>query len=111
MARYELSVPLAPELQAPLLDEMFIGHCEMVPREELGGMVEIQRIRDAMMADAMLQGADAKGQVVLVAGSGHTRDIGVPRLLQMTGAAPAQISSVALRGGRSGAPRSAPLRR
>jgi uncharacterized iron-regulated protein len=92
--RYELGSPLAPEFHTPLLDEMFFSHCEMVPREELGGMVEIQRVRDALMADAMLRGAEARGQVVLVAGTGHTRDIGVPRLLQMTGAAPAQIASV-----------------
>jgi uncharacterized iron-regulated protein len=94
VSRYELDVPLPPELQGPLLDEMFTSHCEMVPREELGGMVEIQRVRDAIMADAMLRGAEARGQVVLVAGTGHTRDVAVPRLLQMTGAAPEKIASV-----------------
>lgn len=94
VARFELDTPLANDLQAKLLDEMFVSHCEMVPREQLAGMVEIQRVRDAVMADAMLRGAQARGQAVLVAGTGHTRDIGVPRLLQMTGAAPAQIVSV-----------------
>jgi uncharacterized iron-regulated protein len=92
--RYALAQPLASELQGMWLDEMFASHCDMVPREQLGGMVEIQRIRDAVMADAMLRGADAREQAVLVAGTGHTRDVAVPRLLLMTGVAEAQIVSV-----------------
>jgi uncharacterized iron-regulated protein len=92
--RYGLAQPLDAELQSLWLDEMFASHCDMVPREQLGGMVEIQRIRDAVMADAMLRGAEAREQVVLVAGTGHTRDVAVPRLLQMTGIAEPQIVSV-----------------
>jgi uncharacterized iron-regulated protein len=92
--RYGLAQPLAPELQALWLDEMFASHCDMVPREQLGGMVEIQRIRDAVMADAMLHGTEQRDQVVLVAGTGHTRAVAVPRLLQMTGVPKAQIVSV-----------------
>jgi uncharacterized iron-regulated protein len=94
VTRYGLDQPLDGEIQAMWLDEMFASHCDMVPREQLGGMVEIQRIRDAVMADAMLRGAEAREQVVLVAGTGHTRDVAVPRLLLMTGATDAQILNV-----------------
>jgi uncharacterized iron-regulated protein len=94
VSRYGLDKPLDGELQAMWLDEMFASHCDMVPRDQLGGMVEIQRIRDAIMADAMLRGAEARGQVVLVAGTGHTRNVAVPRLLLMTGVTEAQIVSV-----------------
>lgn len=95
VARYGLAQPLDAELQALWLDEMFASHCDMVPREQLGGMVEIQRIRDAVMADAMLRGAELREQVVLVAGTGHTRDAAVPRLLQMADVPHAQIVNVA----------------
>jgi uncharacterized iron-regulated protein len=93
--RYGLAQPLDAELQSLWLDEMFASHCDMVPREQLGGMVEIQRIRDAVMADAMLRGVEAREQVVLVAGTGHTRNVAVPRLLQMRDVAQAQIVNVA----------------
>lgn len=83
VARFALAQPLAPELHAAWLDEMFASHCELVPREHLGGMVEIQRIRDARMADALLQGAAKQGRAILIAGGGHARRVGVPRLLHM----------------------------
>jgi uncharacterized iron-regulated protein len=96
VARHQLDQPLAAELFEALLDEMFVSHCEMVPRESLGGMVEIQRIRDAIMADALLRGAEAHGQAVLVAGTGHTRASGVPRLLQLAEVEGEAIVSVGL---------------
>jgi uncharacterized iron-regulated protein len=94
VARYGLDQPLAPELLDPLLDEMFASHCEQVPREHLQPMVEIQRIRDAVMADALLRGAEQRGKAVLVAGTGHTRASGVPRLLLMAGQDRAAILGV-----------------
>ncbi len=93
--RFGLGQPLAPDLQAALLDEMFAAHCDMVPREQLGPMVEIQRLRDARMADALLRGAEARGQAVLIAGSGHARrDWGVPRVLAELGVAADQVVSI-----------------
>ncbi|HVH98973.1 MAG TPA: ChaN family lipoprotein [Enhygromyxa sp.] len=85
VSRYGLDRPLPAELQEPLLDEMFASHCEQVPREHLAPMIEIQRIRDAVMADALLRGAEQQGRAVLVAGTGHTRASAVPRLLQLVG--------------------------
>jgi uncharacterized iron-regulated protein len=94
VARYGLDQPLAPELLEPQLDEMFASHCEQVPREHLTPMVEILRIRDAVMADALLRGAEDRGRAVLVAGTGHTRVSGVPRLLVMAGQDRAAILSI-----------------
>ena len=94
VARYGLDQPPPEATQAVLLDEMFVAHCEMVPREQLAPMVEIQRIRDARMADAMLAGAAEHGRAVLVAGTGHTRAIGVPQLLELGGVAPESIVSL-----------------
>ena len=94
VTRYGLDQPLPPELLEPQLDEMFASHCEMVPREHLAPMVEIQRIRDAVMAEALVQGAAAHGHAALVAGTGHTRASGVPRLLAQVGEAPASTLSV-----------------
>lgn len=91
--RFRLAEPLPAELQSAWLDEMFASHCEMVPREHLGGMVEIQRLRDARMADAMLRGAQAQGQAILVAGGGHARsDWGVPRSIRTVAAEGESIS-------------------
>jgi uncharacterized iron-regulated protein len=91
--RFGLAEPLPAELQSAWLDEMFASHCEMVPREHLGGMVEIQRLRDVRMADAMLRGAQAQGQAILVAGGGHARrDWGVPRLIRAVAAEGETIS-------------------
>ncbi|MCA9683401.1 MAG: ChaN family lipoprotein, partial [Myxococcales bacterium] len=81
VSRYALDQPLPTPLADKLLDEMFASHCEMVPREQLLPMVEIQRIRDARMAEALRSGAAAHGRAALVAGTGHTRTHGVPNLL------------------------------
>src|SRR5690606_29319488 len=94
VARYGLDQALAPELLGPQLDEMFASHCEMVPRESLGPMVEIQRIRDAVMAEALVRGAGSHGRAALIAGTGHTRVTAVPRLLALAGEPPEATLSV-----------------
>lgn len=94
VARYQLDQPLPPELLEPALDEMFASHCKMGEREQLAPLVEIQRIRDAVMADALLGGAEDRGRAVLVAGTGHTRLTGVPRLLQIAGQERASMLSI-----------------
>lgn len=94
VARYGLDRPLPDATQAAWLDEMFASHCEMVAREHLTPMVEIQRIRDARMSDALLDGVARNQRAVLVAGTGHTRAAGVPRLLAMTSIDPTEVVSV-----------------
>lgn len=74
-----LDAPLSPALGEALSDELYDGHCEMVPRERLAPMGNVQRLRDAVMADALL----AHDQAVLIAGNGHVRaDRGVPWYLR-----------------------------
>jgi len=53
------------------------GHCGQLPPSALPRMTDMQRARDATMADALVTGAP--GGAVVIAGAGHVRnDIGVP---------------------------------
>jgi len=68
-----LSVP-AQEMLLDILEE---GHCQMVPRDRLGPMLNIQVARDLQMQRAM--GAPGGKTIVLIAGRFHARrDLGVP---------------------------------
>lgn len=76
-----LDQPLSPALADALSDALYEGHCQLLPRERLAPMARVQRLRDAYMADVMLD-ADG-GQAVLIAGNGHVRaDRGVPWYLR-----------------------------
>ncbi len=59
------------------------AHCDALPEELLGGMVEAQRLRDAAMARAVLAAmAETGGPVAVITGNGHARkDWGVPQAL------------------------------
>lgn len=61
----------------------FRAHCEAMPLSMMGGMVEAQRLRDAVFAKTVLEAMDAHGgPVVLITGNGHARkDWGVPAAL------------------------------
>ncbi|MGH0001473.1 ChaN family lipoprotein [Pseudovibrio ascidiaceicola] len=62
-----------------LLDELERSHCGVVPRESLGPMVGMQRIKDASMASFMRTAKNSERGSILIAGNGHTRkDRGVP---------------------------------
>jgi len=93
-AGFGLDEPLPPDERAARLDELFVGHCELVPREALGPMVAAQRARDARMALALLRAAERHGRAVLVAGNGHVRRGDVPALLARAGVARGEIVSV-----------------
>jgi len=74
-----LDQPLSPALADALSDELYDGHCQLVPRERLAPMARVQRLRDAAMADALL----ANRETILIAGNGHVRaDRGVPWYLR-----------------------------
>ncbi len=59
------------------------AHCDALPEELLPGMVDIQRLRDAMLADAALEAVtQTGGPVVVITGTGHARnDWGAPYML------------------------------
>ena len=79
--RSGLDAPLAPDLQADLMNELFDSHCGYAPMESLGNMALVQRARDARMADRLAK-VVGKGLAVLIAGTGHVRvDRGVPLYL------------------------------
>jgi uncharacterized iron-regulated protein len=79
VARLGLDQPLPSPLQTALLDELEASHCGLMPRSAFAGMADAQRYRDAVMARALVDAADAHGRAILLAGNGHVRsDRGVP---------------------------------
>lgn len=74
-----LDTPLGDKLDAAMLDELYQGHCEMMPRAELANMAFAQRLRDATLADAVLSAIKNSQSTILLAGNEHVRkDRGVP---------------------------------
>ncbi|CAN5202577.1 ChaN family lipoprotein [soil metagenome] len=81
-ARLHLDHALAPELAASLDAEIEASHCGALPSSMIAPMSLTQRVKDAVMADAMLA-HDGPNGVVLIAGNGHVRtDRGVPERLR-----------------------------
>jgi uncharacterized iron-regulated protein len=82
-ARYGLDQPLSGSEQDVLEIEQRQAHCGALPEEMLGGMVEVQRLRDAALARAVVQAMKATGgPVIVITGNGHARrDRGVPAVL------------------------------
>ncbi|WP_224825330.1 ChaN family lipoprotein [Cognatishimia sp. MH4019] len=79
-AIFGLSDPL-PEAQLQARKQLQDdAHCNAMPAEMLGGMVEAQRLRDAAFAQTTLQALrDTGGPVVVITGHGHARkDWGIP---------------------------------
>lgn len=65
-----------------LREQIFVSHCKMLPRDRLGPMLNVQRLRDAAMAEAMRR-AGARSGAVLIAGAQHVRaDRAVPWFMQ-----------------------------
>jgi uncharacterized iron-regulated protein len=65
-------------LTSDLRDELHEAHCGQESPEVLHGMYQVQRARDAMMADR-LAAASGKAGGILIVGNGHVRkDRGVP---------------------------------
>ncbi|WP_298850505.1 ChaN family lipoprotein [uncultured Ruegeria sp.] len=82
-ARYGLTVPLTPEEQAAREADQLAAHCDALPTEMLPQMVAIQRLRDAVLARAVVRAMEETGgPVAVITGNGHARkDRGVPTYL------------------------------
>ena len=81
-ARYGLADPLPAETAAARMAEMAEAHCGALPEDLLPGMVEAQRLRDAVLARAVIEALDRFGPpVVVVTGNGHAAFDGVPAAL------------------------------
>lgn len=96
-ADWALAQPWPEEMTQSLLQELARAHCDVAPPEAFADSAEVQRARDAAMADSLLQALQRADAAVLIAGAGHTRpDRGVPWFL--TARAPAVDSlSIAFR--------------
>ncbi|MFU8863638.1 MAG: ChaN family lipoprotein [Rhodobacterales bacterium] len=79
-AAFGLTTPLPPAEQAAQEDLQQVAHCNAMPPEMLPVMVDLQRLRDAVLARETLRAVDATGgPVVVITGNGHARrDWGVP---------------------------------
>ncbi len=83
--RLGIGAALPAALNSALTDELKASHCNQLPDSDLAGMVQVQRFRDAALADNVLKAIDKSSGngVVLIAGSGHVRsDRGVPLYLR-----------------------------
>lgn len=82
-ARYGLTVPLPAAEQAAREADQLAAHCNALPQSALPQMVAIQRLRDAVLARAVLRAMDETGgPVAVITGNGHARkDRGIPTFL------------------------------
>ncbi|RMF36794.1 MAG: hypothetical protein D6754_10765 [Alphaproteobacteria bacterium] len=82
--RFALATPLPADQQKRREALQMQAHCNALPENLLPGMVEVQRLRDAALADAALRALDETGGPVLViTGNGHARtDWAAPFLLR-----------------------------
>ncbi|HEX6795612.1 MAG TPA: ChaN family lipoprotein [Casimicrobiaceae bacterium] len=82
----------ASELRSDIVE----SHCNMLPDAIVPKLVLGQRMRDAAMAQALVDDATADG-AVLIAGNGHVRDdLGVPVYLRAPGLGGADSRSISV---------------
>jgi uncharacterized iron-regulated protein len=71
---YGLTNPLPPEDQSAREADQAEAHCNALPTDLLPAMVDVQRLRDAALARAVVQAmADTGGPVAVITGNGHAR--------------------------------------
>ncbi|KUJ78359.1 ChaN family lipoprotein [Ruegeria profundi] len=82
-ARFGLTIPLPPAEQAAREADQLAAHCDAIPESVLPQMVAIQRLRDAVLARAVLRATDETGgPIAVITGNGHARkDRGIPTYL------------------------------
>jgi uncharacterized iron-regulated protein len=82
-------VAAATHVQAPLLEQIRVSHCNMLPETQLPAMLAVQQQRDRRMAEQL---DAAPKPAMLLAGAFHVRrDLGVPLHLGNSGAAGARV--------------------
>lgn len=80
VAQFGLDIPLLEAELSARVDAQMAAHCDAMGREMMPMMVDIQRVRDARLAQAAVQAvAETGGPVVVITGNGHARkDWGMP---------------------------------
>lgn len=81
--RYGLTEQLPADMRVEMIEIQYAAHCELVGREKLGAMVEVQRAWDAAYAEAWWRaGQEGGGRSILICGNEHARfDRGAPAYL------------------------------
>jgi uncharacterized iron-regulated protein len=73
-----LDRPLTDAMYAAMAEDIRNAHCGYLPEQSIKPMVDVQRARDAQIAQRLIEGATADG-AILIAGAGHARnDYGIP---------------------------------
>jgi len=80
LSSFQLDIPLPEEQQTAREALQRAAHCDALPEEMLSFMVNVQRLRDAALAQAALAAInEVGGPVVVITGNGHAReDWGAP---------------------------------
>jgi uncharacterized iron-regulated protein len=82
MRELGLDQPLPEPVFASMAADIQDAHCGYAPEQSLRAMVDVQRARDAQMAQSLIAASDPDG-AILVAGAGHVRnDYGIPVYLR-----------------------------
>lgn len=92
--KFGLTVPLPDAVQAEREQSLRAAHCFAMPDSALPGMVEAQRLRDAVLADAALTALrETGGPVAVITGVEHARsDVGVPAMIRLASPAVTVLS-------------------
>ena len=91
-----LAVQWSDAQAGELRGDIVASHCNMLPDAIVPRLVLAQRMRDAAMAQALVDDATADG-AILIAGNGHVRaDLGVPVYLHAPGLADAGARSISV---------------
>ncbi|MFL5344134.1 MAG: ChaN family lipoprotein [Hyalangium sp.] len=78
VTRLGLDTPLPEDVSHAMRAELFQAHCGYMPEEQMDPMVQVQRARDAQMAERLIASDKGDG-ALLITGAGHARtDRGVP---------------------------------
>lgn len=79
---YGLDIPLGDNVQSQLRTHIGEAHCGMLPEKMLDPMTNVQRAKDGLMANTLMD-ADQGDGAVLISGSGHVRrDWAVPFVIK-----------------------------
>ena len=96
-SRWALDRPLAEADRDVLARHILDGHCGLLPEQALIPVINVQRARDAALADSMIVAPEPSGRRYLIAGGGHARpDYGVPWYLRERGIADSDIVIVTM---------------